>query len=200
MSSSAVGPVKRLWFKWRSLKLPWRRRWLAGMDLSGNTFWEFKDAMTGGRTRRIAQSESPTHYSDIQISPQWHQWLRHTRADPPSIHEQQSDVQRQVQLKQLARLADERWAAKPSFLDAPKTTSQPSPATLPRDPGGYVGQTEPHEKEGVRNHISSTIETEPPIRNPEASPKEKADPWKNNRGNPGEKWQPTAWTPGSFKR
>lgn len=69
--------------------------------------------------RRIAQYPPSTHYSDINISPQWHQWLRHTRRDPPSIAEQSQDLVRQENLKVLAAQADARWAAKPSFLDKP---------------------------------------------------------------------------------
>lgn len=126
---------------------------------------------------------------------QWHQWLRHTRFNPPSMLEQKSDVQRQVQLKQLARLADERWAAKPSLLDPPSEPSKYEPATIPRDRGGYVGQTEPQEKEGVRNHVASASDTNPSQAPEGAQKKEKINPWKVNRGSPGEEWQPQAWTP-----
>ena len=130
---------------------------------------------------------------------QWHQWLRHTRRDPPSILEQQSDLQRQEQLKYLAQKADERWASKPSFLDAPKERSQPGPATLPRDKGGYVGQTEPDGKEGVRNAVGG-LEEVGNVEERQPKHSEKGNPWKQQRGNPGEGWQPGAWTPGPAKR
>ncbi|MCJ1407107.1 hypothetical protein MMC19_001177 [Ptychographa xylographoides] len=172
------------------------------MDLKGTTFWEFKDSFNSVRSRRIAETDPRIHYSDIQLSPQWHQWLRHTRLDPPSLEEQQSDIQRQAQLKQLARLADERWAAKPSFLDAPKATSQPRPATLPRDRGGYVGQTEPDGKEGVRNLVGGIGEVGEP-ESQETMPtkdEKKENPWKTHRGNPGEGWQPQEWTPGPTRK
>ncbi|KAI9881589.1 MAG: hypothetical protein M1830_000153 [Pleopsidium flavum] len=160
------------------------------MDLAGNTFWEFKDALNANRLRRIVNYNPTTHYSDIQISPQWHQWLRQTRPTAPSIQEQQADLVRQAQLKHLARLADERWASKPSFLDKPK--EQPSPATVPRDPGGYAGQTEPGEREGVRNAVGTPAEVGEKVR--------KENPWKRQRGGAGEEWQPEAWTPGPVKR
>ncbi|KAL9113337.1 MAG: hypothetical protein Q9187_007627, partial [Circinaria calcarea] len=131
---------------------------------------------------------------------QWHSWLRHLRADAPSIHEQQSDLQRQAQLKQLARLADERWASKPSFLDAPSQTSQPGPATIPRDKAGYVGQTESDEKEGVRNAVGGLGEVGDIEATRPEKKREKINPWKQQRGNPGESWQPEAWTPGPVKR
>jgi hypothetical protein len=69
--------------------------------------------------RRIVQYPPATHYSDLNISPQWHQWLRHTRREPPSIAEQSQDLIRQENLKVLSAQADARWAAKPSFLDKP---------------------------------------------------------------------------------
>lgn len=42
----------------------------------------------------------------------WHQWLRCTRMDPPTIEEQVADVKRLEQLKVNAALADARWEAK----------------------------------------------------------------------------------------
>ena len=77
--------------------------------------------------RRIVQYPPATQYSDLNISPQWHQWLRHTRRDPPSIAEQSQDLVRQENLKVLARRADERWAAKASFLERPKDGRRATP-------------------------------------------------------------------------
>ncbi|KAI9758959.1 MAG: hypothetical protein M4579_002699 [Chaenotheca gracillima] len=156
----------------------------------GNTFWEFKDAVSSNRLRRIVQYSSNTHYSDIQITPQWHQWLRHTRFDPPSIVEQEADVERQISIKQLAQQADERWASKPSFLDKPK--EQPRPATQVKDPGGYA-QDNTDETKGVRNAVGSTEEK---LESQGTSKKE--NPWDNHkRGGPSEGWQPQAWDPNS---
>lgn len=189
-----MGPLRGLWLKWKMLKLPWRKTFLVGQDLNGNTFWEFKDQINAGRLRRIVKYNHQTHFSDVKVTPQWHQWLRYTRPDPPSIEEQQGDVGRQVQLKYLAQQADERWASKPSFLDKPR--EQPKPATLPKDPGGYAQQTEPDEKEGVRSAVDNPV----PIPDPPKSTK-KADPWKKVQGgNPSGKWQPEAWTPGRAKK
>jgi hypothetical protein len=38
------------------------------MDLSGTTFWEFKDSLGSNRLRRIAQPDPKTHYSDVKVS------------------------------------------------------------------------------------------------------------------------------------
>ena len=89
--------------------------------------------------RRIVEYPRSTHYSDVKFSPQWHQWLRHTRSDPPSLTEQSQDLVRQEQLKILAARADARWAAKPSYLDGPER-QQALPATAIKDPGGYTSE------------------------------------------------------------
>lgn len=40
-----------------------------GMDLNGNTFWEFKDSLESNRFRRIAQAHDPrVPYADLKIS------------------------------------------------------------------------------------------------------------------------------------
>lgn len=94
--------------------------------------------------RRIVQYPPSTHYSEIKISPQWHQWLRHTRSDPPSLTEQSQDLVRQQNLKVLATQADAKWAAKSSYLDAPaQQRAQPIPALEVKDPRGYSESMEP---------------------------------------------------------
>jgi NADH dehydrogenase [ubiquinone] 1 alpha subcomplex assembly factor 2 len=150
--------------------------------------------------------------SCVHAVAQWHQWLRHTRPDPPSVQEQQYDVSRQAMMKQLAAKADERWKSVPSFLDSPNR-QQTQPAMALRDPGGYVPQTEPESNQGVASAVEDpdkvqevaahgkdgktidegrfkgrTKETEPP-------------PWaQQQRGAPSENWQPESWTPGVTSR
>jgi hypothetical protein len=65
-----TGPsaLKQIWLKWKTLRLPWRRQFLAGADLAGNTFWEFKDAMNAQRFRRIVKYSKQSHYADVKIS------------------------------------------------------------------------------------------------------------------------------------
>src|SRR6266480_6093093 len=108
------------------------------MDLSGNTFWEFRDRMHASRPRRIMRGASGARhtladYSEFKVdrtshfgareyvfsclrsqcglqltrcTAQWHQWLRTTRQDPPTISELQADRQRQIMMVERARLAD----------------------------------------------------------------------------------------------
>lgn len=162
--------------------------------------------------RRIVQYPPSTHYSEIDISPQWHQWLRHTRLEPPSLTEQSQDLVRQRNLKILAAQADARWAAKPSFLDGPQR-SQALPAVEVKDPGGYettvgergeaVGVPEGGKEsnvdggekqqnmqvpDGIRHRFNERPEQEK-----KRLEEEKKDPWKNARGGPSEEWQPQAW-------
>ncbi|RDA92802.1 hypothetical protein CP533_0801 [Ophiocordyceps camponoti-saundersi (nom. inval.)] len=150
MPPSSVGLLARAWYSWKSLRLPWRKRFLAGYDLSGNTYWEFrltsrgaptKDAVRGEPWRRIVTYPRSTPYSDVKVSPLWHQWLRHQRREAPSLEEQRHDVLRQEQVKQLAAEADARWEAKPRLLnDTPKQQKKqgvddPRPLLNTRAPG-----------------------------------------------------------------
>ncbi|KAI4719107.1 hypothetical protein E4T48_04640 [Aureobasidium sp. EXF-10727] len=204
------GAIKQAWYKWKSLRLPWRKKWLVGADLSGNTFWEFKDAINAGRMRRIVQYGRQGHYADVKISPQWHQWLRQVRPEAPTLQEQQYEVSRQAQMRQLAAAADERWAAQESFLDAP-SKQQPAPAIGVKDPAGYMhgNQTEPTENEGVRSAVGDAGEvdastegrTKDDGRFKGRARDREANPWKQApKGNPGDDWQPQSWSPGVSRR
>lgn len=241
--SSSPSAVRKLWYRWKALRLPWRRQWLAGectiwikrddsdtvqgADLAGNTFWEFKDAMNSNRFRRIVRYNPRAQYADVKISrmadngsvlqvttngcvtAQWHQWLRHTRWEAPSIQEQQYDVSRQAQMKQLAQQADERWNSVPSFLDSPER-QQPAPAIGVKDPGGYVQQTEPEQSEGVRSavegpeKVADASEGRPQdegrFRGATKEKQAKENPWHKQQGGPSEGWQPQSWTPGAVSR
>lgn len=111
------------------------------------------------------------------------------RQNAPTIEEQQYDLVRQAQMKQLARLADERWASKPSYLDKPQT-QQPAPATKTSDDTVNAA----HESGGAAPEHDAGVETE------KQQPAEKGDPWAKARGAPGENWQPDSWTPKAWGR
>ncbi len=181
-STMFTNPLRSLWQTWKSLRLPWRRKFLAGefspvisfpllehladvyqgTDLAGNKFWELK--LGGSRPRRMLQPARKLHYGDVQVSPQWLQWLRYTRPHAPSIQEQQQDLLRQARMKELARIADERWASKPSMLDGPEM-QKPAPPTKIKDSGGYPPPSPLIEGKGMPGRL------------------------------PGEDWRPQAWTP-----
>ncbi|KAL7946239.1 hypothetical protein V8C42DRAFT_319996 [Trichoderma barbatum] len=187
MTSKQIGPIAQAWYKWKALRLPWRRRFLIGFDLKGNTYWEFRHTRgtkeTGERWRRIVSYPRSTHYSQVKVSPQWHQWLRYTRRDAPTMEEQHAEVARQERMKYLAAEADARWEAKPRVMEAPK--EQESPRKLPLA------------EEKTRADDTSAA-------SPQATKREKADakdPWaRATAQGPGEKWQPTAWDPSAGKQ
>ncbi|KAL3464063.1 hypothetical protein BJX64DRAFT_255499 [Aspergillus heterothallicus] len=187
-----MSPINSLWFKWKSLRLPWRRSFLVGYDLSGNTYWEFKDTLNAGRFRRIVKPRSRTHYSDLELSPQWHQWLRYVRPEPPSIKEQQDDIQRRERILLLAEMQRKKWETEQSQLDTP-ATQQPGPATRTSDPtlsaGAEAGRYVPGASVS-RTKVSERVAASTP----------KEDPFFRPKDVPGEKWQPESWTPSPSKR
>ncbi|KOS17066.1 hypothetical protein ESCO_005989 [Escovopsis weberi] len=204
MAPTRIGPLAQAWYKWKALRLPWRKRFLVGFDLEGNTYWEFRLTSRGGgggggdnenpnpsgsgsgsgeeRWRRIVQYPRSTHYSEIKVPPQWHSWLRHTRRDPPPLAEQAAEVARQARIKELAAAADRRWDAKPRVMD-------PQPAA-----GAALAAPEPPLKTtaaGARDEGRPHKET---------GHNEAEDPWERaRRRGLGEGWQPTAWSPGATK-
>ncbi|EXJ56412.1 hypothetical protein A1O7_06755 [Cladophialophora yegresii CBS 114405] len=186
-----MGAIRDLWLRWKMLRLPWRKRFLVGQDLYGNTFWEFRDQINPGRWRRMVKGSrraTLSSLSDVQISPQWHQWLRYTRYDAPTMQEQAADVQRQAQLKIGARLADERWAARAKYIEKPKPAAT---VALAGDPlldriDAQNDPTQSPQGEKMKNHIESN-------ENQMRKAKETAT-------NPGSTWTPEAWSPGASKR
>ena len=106
------------------------------------------------------------------------------------------DVQRQAHLKQLAAAADERWASKPSVLDAPRRRNQEIGVGDGEGVIGVVGRRgESANGEGdtgkqvLRKGVKGWGEGEKGRRREE-------NPWKpaKPRG-AGEGWQPEAWQP-----
>lgn len=129
-----------------------------------------------------------THYSDVQVPPQWHQWLRYQRQEPPTLLEQQGDVLRLARMKVLAAEADARWAAKPSFLDQPeqqpKRAIQDAPPTPATDAGAATTA------QGQGKTVTGEVKKEA----------EKDDPWKKAATGPSEAWQPAAWSPSNSRK
>ena len=150
----------------------------------------------------------------MEYAAQWHQWLRHTREEAPTIQEQQYDISRQAMMKQLAARADDRWKSVPSFLDSP-ARQQPQPAIGVKDPGGYAQQTEPESHEGVTSGVedpqkvqavsegADTKEVDEGRFKGRTREREREEaPWAKQqpRGAPSETWQPQEWSPGVARR
>ncbi|KAK8124453.1 uncharacterized protein PG998_000212 [Apiospora kogelbergensis] len=215
MSSANVGLVMRAWLRWKSLRLPWRKRFLVGSDLQGNTYWVFR--LTGSappptasdtpafqssaddtRWRRIVKYPRSAHLSDVQVPPVWHQWLRYQRPTPPTLAEQRLDVARRQRMKVLAAEADARWAAKPSFLDRPAATQDMPP---PPSAAADIAQ-----KDTADTTTTTTQVKQKPVAGAEKKTQtqeeeDKADPWKKaTASGPSEEWQPAAWSPTNARK
>ncbi|KAI2602797.1 hypothetical protein GGR54DRAFT_644698 [Hypoxylon sp. NC1633] len=192
-TAKQIGPIRKAWYQWKALRLPWRKSFLVGLDLQGNTYWEFQLArgdpsMPDSRLRRIVKYPRSTHYSEVKVPPQWHQWLRYQRERPPTLSEQATDVARQERVKVLAADADARWDAKPSLLDAPgRERGQPVPPL-------NTGRTQPQERAAKESPAQNELEGEEL-----KATQQKDDPWKPWKrarvSGPGETWQPEAWSP-----
>ncbi|KAI1213312.1 uncharacterized protein F4807DRAFT_456654 [Annulohypoxylon truncatum] len=198
-TAKPIGPLRKAWYQWKAIRFPWRKRYLVGLDLQGNTYWEFRlhrgDPSTpDSRFRRIVQYPRSTHLSEIKVSPQWHQWLRYQRREAPTLDEQAQDLVRVEQMKVLAAQADARWEAKPSYLDAPgKEKGQPVP---PFD----TGRNQPQEQ--AAREQSAAAAKNGRDSSSKAAQQQKDDPWKRaaRSTGPGETWQPEAWTPTSTRK
>jgi NADH dehydrogenase [ubiquinone] 1 alpha subcomplex assembly factor 2 len=140
------------------------------------------------------------------------QWLRHTRPDPPTIAEQQHDLRRRETIKLLAARADQRWAEKPSALDAPDK-QQPIQVLESRDPKAGLAQsnvqlandkTEATETAAPQQQQQQqqTVPPRPQPKKQKARKDPKDSPWnKTSQGvNPGDDWQPKGWTPAPAAR
>jgi NADH dehydrogenase [ubiquinone] 1 alpha subcomplex assembly factor 2 len=116
--------------------------------------------------RRIVQYPPSTPLSEVSVSPQWHQWLRHTRRDAPSLAEQRQDVVRQENLKVLAAQADERWRLKASLLHAPgpgreKERERGREGGLPMSAAGDGDGHKPSVGVAVRDEARTAVRGEP---------------------------------------
>jgi NADH dehydrogenase [ubiquinone] 1 alpha subcomplex assembly factor 2 len=140
----------------------------------------------------------------VRVPPQWHQWLRYRREEPPSLAEQAADVARQERIKALAAEADARWEARPRLTDEiaankNKTTAPPAREHAAQEqdmaaeavaaPSGSRSVSDVENGHGASRTKTATT----------PKPELEHDPWKKASG-PSETWQPEAWTPTSAKR
>ena len=211
-----MSTLSQLWLKWKTLRLPWRKQFLAGRDLLGNTYWEFRGADPNPvRMRRIVKGARHIHHSDVQaqISPLWHQWLRHTRYDAPSMEEQQMDVSRMVTLKENARLADARWESKKRYIEKPREKDEEGSGTR-----GIEGQRKTADEVRAKMEERAGVPPDAAVNAKErvqfqegTSVDQTPDPWEKERqkqkqkqkqtaSNPGGAWQPDSWMPPPRKR
>ncbi|KXJ94841.1 hypothetical protein Micbo1qcDRAFT_160148 [Microdochium bolleyi] len=214
MAGKPAGRILQAWYQWKALRLPWRKRFLVGLDLQGNTYWEFRlrrgdpppritssataDDFQAVRFRRIVQYPRSSHLSDVKIPPAWHQWLRYQRPDPPSLNEQAQDVARQGRMKVLAAQADQRWNAKPSLLDMPTAAG----AGRASDAAGPVPvPAAEHQSQQQTAHPAGPADSSRRAQKITEEEASSSNPWKKaSKGGPSEEWQPQAWSPTAARR
>jgi NADH dehydrogenase [ubiquinone] 1 alpha subcomplex assembly factor 2 len=193
---------------------------LVGSDLSGTTFWEFRDDIRAGRWRRIAKYPRSTHHADVKLSrkclssvmiktpsnvrtAQWIQWLRHTRHEAPSIQEQQYEVSRRAMMKQLAAEADERWKSTPRYIDGPERQQPASSLAInetekPSNEQSEVGDAPGVMDGAIGNQEDAARTSEETVRRRR---QREDDPWQRPQtGAPSERWQPETWAPTVVQR
>ncbi|KAH7038267.1 uncharacterized protein B0I36DRAFT_315915 [Microdochium trichocladiopsis] len=241
MAVKPPGRILQAWYQWKSLRLPWRKKFLVGLDLRGNTYWEFRlrhgdpppritssqtaDDYTAQRFRRIVHPPSRSvHLSDVQIPPAWHQWLRYSRHEIPTLDEQRADVARQDRIRVLAAQADQRWEQKERLLDMPPPPPPPpgntagagaaraAPAVATVASAGKITAAEADSSAAGKAPAPAAETSSAPAAKDSAPPPEDSssnkkkqeeapNPWKQaSRGGPSEEWQPQAWSPAPSRR
>ncbi|WVW85310.1 hypothetical protein I302_107348 [Kwoniella bestiolae CBS 10118] len=86
-----------------AVKKFFRPKGLIGYDLQGNKYFEIPNP-AGGRMKRFVQykkNRDLAEYSRAELRPpvQWRAWLSHTRVEPPTLQELQTDTNRQTNLQ-----------------------------------------------------------------------------------------------------
>ena len=112
---------KRVLHKFQARRdIPFRKKFFVGYDLHGNTYWEFTIDGNMSRLRRklepFQESLFKLDYFET-IPPQWLQWLRRTKRDPPTLLELMEEQVRQQRIKILAMHADQKWQAEKHRLE-----------------------------------------------------------------------------------
>ncbi|KAJ1837863.1 hypothetical protein LPJ70_005686 [Coemansia sp. RSA 2708] len=130
-----MGLFRNVYLRWKALRLPWRSDVYVGSDLEGNLYFEriVRGACRSRRHVVYRKNLAVSDYSDKVIPVQWQAWMRHTRAQAPTVAELIQDIRRQeriaVNVRQLA--ANEARAAGSiagSAQAAPPNPAAPNPA------------------------------------------------------------------------
>ncbi|KAK8081396.1 hypothetical protein PG996_000177 [Apiospora saccharicola] len=216
MSSSNVGLVMRAWFRWKALRLPWRKRFLVApwltTSLPINQAPTFQATPTGSSASPAAPLPPPlpifpptsprptTRAGGASSNTRARRTSRTSTSrrsgtsgsgtsarTPPTISEQQGDVLRLARMKVLAAEADARWAAKPSFLDQPEQQPKRAVRDVPEPVATDGGAMA---AQGGKETVTEEVKKE----------LEKDDPWKKAATGPSEDWQPAAWSPSNSRK
>lgn len=119
------------------------------------------------------------------MPPQWHQWLRYTRPEAPTLEEQTLEAARQDRIRVLAAQADARWEAKERVVADPRGREElpnKGPAVPSVEGVKDTGSPEISTATGAAGHGETVGEKV-----------KKEDPWA--KAGQSEGWQPEAWSP-----
>ncbi|KAI5811757.1 hypothetical protein DFH27DRAFT_649057 [Peziza echinospora] len=165
-----------------------------GHDLRGNSYWELHTRHLPTRPRRLVEyAEQQRDLGGYSVEdPAWHQWLRCTREEAPTIQELLGEVGRREELKVRVGRIDERERArreelgrreKRLFLGGEEGQGEKSAS----------GDEKGEEKGGVKAQDEVADEKKEEKKKPAAE-----DPWAKaqaEREKAGENEGPKAWTP-----
>ncbi|RDB29916.1 NADH-ubiquinone oxidoreductase assembly factor N7BML [Hypsizygus marmoreus] len=165
-----------------------------GRDLEGNRFYEHPSSSSDPRrTKRTVQYHKPDDMwkyigGGKRIPVQWSAWLTHTRPNPPSLEELQTDMARQQRVTANVALIEARDRAELAErvrLEAPtpETTIRPDSDTTAEEP---LQQQEEAPPDATSDTPSLTPEQRRQMEREKALPKmaTSADPY-----------EPQPWTP-----
>ncbi|KAK9381809.1 uncharacterized protein V2V93DRAFT_367921 [Kockiozyma suomiensis] len=190
-SSSAI---RTLFLKWKALRnVPFRTKFLVGMDLEENTFWEFENRNNPGRPRRMVKLlGAKKEYIDYKLPPQWSQWLRHVRREPPSIEELEAEQRRLATLNYRVRAAQEKWASIPL-----KEESVASGSVSPQGMPGTNSTIDTSSVSGTKREFKKAKESRRPVKI-ESTPESKSTA--ESESDAAVNFKPGAWANKPVKR
>ncbi|KCV71770.1 hypothetical protein H696_01188 [Fonticula alba] len=153
---------------------------LVGTDQYGNEYYESPPPNPPGRPRRkvVPKGMNPRDvylYESGSLPVQWHSWLTHRRAVPPTLEEIARDEQRRLDIQERARLIDQHWRE----VKAQGTISL-----------GFTPEAV------AAREARAQAAAPPPVSSPEYDPILPVKELVTSQSLPSETYQPEAWTPG----
>ncbi|KAI0035429.1 hypothetical protein K488DRAFT_43306, partial [Vararia minispora EC-137] len=179
----------------------------------GNRFYEYPS--TSDDPRRTKRRVQYRVYDDMwhyiggkrQLPVQWVSWLSHTRPDPPTLAELQTDlIRRQRTLHNAALIEARDREERARIAQANATARLPSPDAQARAPAFESGHTEATSQPSVSTQAASLTTPEPPQGNTKdacarSTPRSSAGRFSDlSRPVRDEKWQPQSWSPEAVRR
>ncbi|CCG81439.1 Putative uncharacterized protein [Taphrina deformans PYCC 5710] len=193
--------ITKLYYAYKSIRLPFRRKVFRGFDLDGNKFYESYNPLTPNKWRRTVQYVHDGHYTDNNVTPQWMSWLRYTRPNPPTMDELRGEVVRIQSTRLNAQLISRRWEEERERLSGLNQASLSEPQVQTQ----AQAQTEQSEeqvlqRQGERESVlreAQRQDQDADVRGDDRQGEYMVAP--GTRDEKGE-WQPEAWNPASAAR